>query len=1217
MNYKTKLTSVMLSMTTAVLLTGGAAMPLVASAALTEAQIQSILSLLSSFGADQTTINNVNSSLRGQPVAAAPSAGACGFSRDLTVGAKGDDITCLQNYLSVSPATGYFGSLTKAAVAKWQAANGLSPAVGYFGSLSRAKYSSLTAGAPTTQTTTGTTPTTPTTPAAAGTLKVESGVQPNASLIPINSTRVPFTVVKFSAPAGTDVKVNSLVVERTGLAADTAVAGVVLLDEAGTQLGIAKTLNSNHQTTLTEPFVVRAGQTRIMTIAGNAETSSNSLAGQVVYLALKQVNSSAATVDGVLPITGAGHTVNESLSIGSVTMLRGSLDPGSSLTKRVGWTDYIFSSVKITAGSFEKIYLKSIRWDQSGSISSGDLANIKTYVGGTAYDNVLSSDGKYYTAIFGDNGGKGVLIDKGFSAEVTIRGDIVSGSNRTIDFDIAKRTDIGLVGETYGYGIIPPQTGTSDPTDDTAAFSSTEDPWYDAAQVLVSIGSITITGANTIPAQNVAVNLNNQVLGGFTIEVKGEQISVGRMDFFFMATGTSASTGGAGIAGTNVTNITLVDPNGAVVAGPVDGTTVKNGHGKVRFTDTVTYPVGIGVYTLKGKLSTTFPTNSTFQASTTPSSGWATVTGLSTGKTITPSSAVITANQMTVKAGAIGVSVSSVPIAQTVITGASQFLFANYILDGTSSGEDLRLTNIPLAYDVHTGGAAADVLNCKLYDGSTVVTSTSINPSAAGSSTNFILSGTGLTLPKGTSKTLGLKCDIISGAAAGGKYAFGLGGDDADNGAHSNDWTGVSGLTSGQTIAQTVTDGVGQYMTAATGGTLSVVLDSNSPPYRIVGAGQTGVELSRIKFSAVNEDIDLRQFALVISGNASNSPVDLVGRQITLWNGSTQIGTAVFPTADNATSSAIATGSFRIPRNGARILTIKGDIAAISLDGPMTASGELLKVDYDGANVGLNGNYGTGVESGNTVNGATTVTASQGVRIMEAYPVLAYHTIPTTSYAITSGANQKLYRFSVTANNEEVALYKVSFTIGSSTLSGSGAKLSLYSLYAYTDSLFSQIDSNFTTSGILNTGQCFSAAANPATTNPPGTLTPEIYFSKTGCNLATTTYVVPSGATRYFELRATAAGLSTVTTSKDTITVQLDGDSAFPTAHQSGGDTGDMGRSGINAVQGVDNDTNDNFIWSPVSTTTQNTVYDLDYTNSYQVIGLPAAGMWQNTLQSQ
>ncbi|OGF62022.1 hypothetical protein A2926_01520 [Candidatus Giovannonibacteria bacterium RIFCSPLOWO2_01_FULL_44_40] len=1220
MNYKTKLTSVMLSVTTAVLLTGSSAVPLVANAALTEAQIQSILSLLQSFGSDQTTINNVNSSLRGLPTSGATtvSAGACSFSRDLTMGAKGDDVTCLQNYLTSTGhysysggATGYFGSVTKNAAAAWQAANGVSPAAGYFGSLSRAKYSSVAGGVVSTPTTPGATPVTPTVvPAVTGTLRVEAGVHPNASLMPINSTRVPFTVVKFTAPANQDVTVNSLVIERTGLASDSAFSGVVLLDETGTQLGIAKTLNSLHQATLTEAFVVKAGQTRIMTIGGNAETSNQSLAGQVAYLSLKQVNSSAASVDGTLPIAGAGHTINESLSIGAVTMLRGSLDPGSSQTKRVGEKDYVFSSVKVTAGSNEKIYLKFVRWNQTGSIGSGDLANVKTYVDATAYDTVVSSDGKYYTVTLTDNGGKGVLIDKGFSKEMTIKGDIVGGSGRTVDFDVAKRTDIGLIGENYGYGITPPQTGGTVPTADSANFSSSEDPWYDAAQVTVSVGSLTITAATSIPAQNIAINLANQPLGGFQVEVKGEQISVGRMDFYFMATSTSG-TGSTGVAGTAVTNITLVNQDGVIVAGPAEGTVVKNGHGKVRFTDSVTYPVGIGTYSLKGKLSTTFVSNNTFLASTTPSADWATVTGLVTGQSVTPSSSVVTANQMTVKAGSLTISVSSVPIAQTVIAGASQFLFANYILDGTASGEDLRLTNVPLLYAVHTTGTVANASNCKLYDGSTIITS-AVNPSAVGSSTSFTFSGTGYTLPKGTSKTLALKCDVASGATGG--YVWGLGGDDPDNGAHSNDWTGVSGLTSGQTIAQTANTSVGQVMTASAGGTMTVVLDANSPNYKLVAAGQTGVELARIKFSAANEDIDLKQVALVVSGAASNTPIDLVGRQVTLWDGASQIGTAVFPTGDTATSSQIAVGSFRIPRAGSRVLTVKGDIAAVTSSGPLTASGDLLIVDYDGNNVGLNGIYGTGVASGSTVNGpsginGSSAASSQGVRIMKAYPTMAYQTLPSTILPAGTTANQKMYRFSVTANNGDIALYKFRFVIGSSTLL---ATTSLFSLYSYTDAGYSNVDTTFSSTGLLNGGQCFNGIKNTgAGPVASGMIGIHIFMDKGltagGCNTATTTYIVSSGVTRYFELRATVANVSSLSTSKDSISAYVAGDSAFPVNSS----------NLMQQASGVDGDTNDSFIWSPVSTTTNNVVTDLDYTNSYQITGLPAIGMTSVTLQSQ
>ena len=75
-------------------------------------------------------------------------AGECTFTASLTIGSQGAQVTCLQQYLVagnylVMPtgvSYGYFGPLTQAAVAKWQAANGVSPAVGYFGPISQAKY---------------------------------------------------------------------------------------------------------------------------------------------------------------------------------------------------------------------------------------------------------------------------------------------------------------------------------------------------------------------------------------------------------------------------------------------------------------------------------------------------------------------------------------------------------------------------------------------------------------------------------------------------------------------------------------------------------------------------------------------------------------------------------------------------------------------------------------------------------------------------------------------------------------------------------------------------------------------------------------------------------------------------------------------------------------------------------------------------------------------
>lgn len=69
--------------------------------------------------------------------AAVTSQASVSFTRDLTIGSTGADVTALQNMIGVSPATGYFGSITKAAVQAYQASKGIST-TGYVGPLTRA-----------------------------------------------------------------------------------------------------------------------------------------------------------------------------------------------------------------------------------------------------------------------------------------------------------------------------------------------------------------------------------------------------------------------------------------------------------------------------------------------------------------------------------------------------------------------------------------------------------------------------------------------------------------------------------------------------------------------------------------------------------------------------------------------------------------------------------------------------------------------------------------------------------------------------------------------------------------------------------------------------------------------------------------------------------------------------------------------------------------------
>ena len=326
---------------------------------------------------------------------------------------------------------------------------GLSAGTGYFGSTSRAKANSLCTVA---------TPGTPGTPVVvvplgSGLTITKSANQPANSLAPGDAARVPFTKVDLTASSDGAVTVSSLVIERQGLAADTSFVGIVLLNENGTLIGIEKTLNSNHQATIGTEFTIPAGTTKTVIIAANMDTKANlgGEAGEVPSLAVIGVNTSA-TVNGSLPIVGASHTVNNSLSIGSVSdVARGGTDPGANQTKEVGLTGYVFSSIKLTAGSVEDVTLKSIRWYQSESASVDDTANVKTVVDGVEYPTVR--DSRYYTTVFPSGG---LLIKKGFNKDVSIKGDIRGGSNRKVDFDIDRRTDIHVVGNTYGFGIVPP-----------------------------------------------------------------------------------------------------------------------------------------------------------------------------------------------------------------------------------------------------------------------------------------------------------------------------------------------------------------------------------------------------------------------------------------------------------------------------------------------------------------------------------------------------------------------------------------------------------------------------------------------------------------------------------------------------------------------------------------------------------------------------------------
>lgn len=1159
--------------------------------------------------------------LAGNPPA--PVAGKCTFTRSLTLGMKGDDVMCLQKYLMGTGhytysggATGYFGNISKSAAAAWQAANGVSPAVGYFGTISRAKYDMLMASAPMptptptspfgtpTPTPTGPTPTptgpTPT-PTTVGALSVSTPMQPGDTLAPPLAARVPATKITLTASTMADVKVEGLTVERQGLADDSAIDGVVLLDEDGTQIGLSKTLNALHQATLNEPFWVKAGTSKTVTIGLN-RPAAGSNNGQIAHFAVISVNAGASTVTGTLPVIGSNVTINETLTIGSLTSpSRGVTEPGSARTSlEVGTKQFVAAGVRWTVGSAEMVSLEQVRFYQAGSAGSGDIENVNVNVKGVAYKTTASADGKYFVAKFSP----AIEYDKGAVIDFDISADVAGGSNRTIDFDIQRRTDVVVKGNNFKYYIIPNNGSTANTSTQGEGFTSTE-PYYDAYAHTISTGSLRVEKSNTVPSGNVGVDLNGVKLGAFGLEAKGEGIQISSFKLSFSLS--------SGEAGTQIDNVGLYDEKGTVVAGPKD----VGSDTTVTFSDSWTIPTGYHVYTVKGKLTTDFEDGDTVIASVDPD-GDITAKGQNTGLTITASPTSSTsANTMTVRRASLKVSVSDSPSAQNVVRGINGYLFAKIQYDATASGEDVRITAQDLTITPAASGDSDDLNNCQMFDGTTALNTGGnvVNPTGAASTAvkgTFTLDNN-LYVAGGSVKLIDVKCNISSNFVANGTVAIGL----TSTG---NDTT-VVGKGTGTTVVENTTNSTGPVMTVRSGGALTISRDPSTPSERYGIAGKTDVVASAFKLHSDYEDLKLTKFGFnLASSTASTSDVLKVG----FWDGVTKVGEAVF-SSDNYIGTSTLSGSFMVPKDGDKIITASVDlIAKESLGKPGQAggdSGHLVQINWDGFRTLAT--EAVGQSSGSTLNAGPSGPhiTGYGIRVMKTYPTFERLALPTNTLA---NGTMDLYRFKVTAPAEgDVGLFKMTFRVSSTT----AATTSLFSLYGYSDSAFSvnaypanplnanDVDcvGSMSTEGGAN-DTCSADNAATVTYDEASQKTDsnvQIFFdpavssaSKPGIESIN----VPAGSTRYFKFVGNVARAATA----DTISVALLGDAAFQPSltyfsvtQASGIPEATLATSTIANLSSL--------VWSPNTTSTSATTTN-DWLNGYLLPGLPTTEMSQQTL---
>ncbi|KKW20176.1 MAG: hypothetical protein UY61_C0044G0002 [Candidatus Adlerbacteria bacterium GW2011_GWC1_50_9] len=597
----------------------------------------------------------------------------------------------------------------------------------------------------------------------------------------------------------------------------------------------------------------------------------------------------------------------------------------------------------------------------------------------------------------------------------------------------------------------------------------------------------------------------------------------------------------AGEDGTQIDNVSVFTDAGAVVAGPKDVGSDES----VTFTDTWTVPVGANTYVIKGKLTTDFEDADTVQAQIDPD-GDITAKGEVTGLTIsaTPTSST-TANTMTVKRAALRVAIAPTPASQNVVRGVNGFLFAKVQYDASDSGEDLRITTQKMGLTPASGSTATDLNTCQMFDGATALNSGGnvVTPDEATANTEDLLTfnmDTEIIIPKGTVKEVDVKCNISNLPAASETF--------------------------------------------------------RSPTAERYGiANKTDVLLVVLKIKATDEAIRLDRIALTLaSSTASSSDI----KKLTLWDGATKVGEAVFQGTGTRATSTLSLADFTVAKDTEKLLTIKADLGLLGVNEAATR-GHLVTVNYDGEAVTTT--KGVGLSSGGELNPtAGADTAGVGVRLVQTYPTFERLSVPSNTLA---NGEMTLYRFKVTADAaDDLGIAKMTFRVSSTTV----ATTTIFKLFAYSDSGFStnayaqnpvhsrnvdevseDVWGNVSGSGAMGTDEIVFYF------NPVSNTTPTVSSASTTVEALN----IPAGGSRYFELKGSLASV----TIGDSIAVALLGDSTFAN------NTNLVNREQADVVgYSAQND----FVWSPNTTTTSATTTN-DWLNGYQVPGLPTTEMSQ------
>jgi len=549
------------------------------AAALTESQIDSILNLLESFGADTATIANVESALTGGTVTpTTPTVEGCtitSFDRNLKLGMSGDDVNCLQIVLnsdsetqlaasgvgSAGNETSYFGPLTKGAVIKFQEKYseacldswGLTEGTGYVGSTTRAKLNELlgevippvecTVDADCPAGYTCTAEVCVKIPVAAEGLTVALATDtPASAVIPSSATGVEFAKFAFSTDSGT-ATINSLVVHRYGVGAAAELTNVYLYDGASRLTG-GRSVNADTQNVTFSNLSVAVSSTpKTLTVKADTAASSTGVHGFEIVSSGNITTTETVTISGTFPVKANQMTLSASAA-GTATVA----ETTASLSAYLGESAAEVAKFRITAGARD-ITVRGITLTQGGVISNSDLTNfvLKRGTEELATADAIDSNDRLVLTLDSD-----YRIDAGVAKVFSLYADIIGGKTTdNIKFYVEETTDVNILDEVYlvGAGI----TNSWALADQTVTILGSTVTLGDNGPITGSVAS----NSTSVPISNYSVTVDRNVtvkISTVKIELKlGTDIPDVEASLTASAADAVASSAASGTTNTNIT----------------------------------------------------------------------------------------------------------------------------------------------------------------------------------------------------------------------------------------------------------------------------------------------------------------------------------------------------------------------------------------------------------------------------------------------------------------------------------------------------------------------------------------------------------------------------------------------------------------------------------------------------------------------------------------